>query len=232
VNLLLLRPSDFVSQDVARLTGRRLVHAREVLRAAEGDSLRVGVLGGLTGTGTISQLSECELVLTVHLAEPPPPRPQIDLLLAMPRPKALKKILPAIASIGVDKVVLINAARVEKSYFQSHAVDSELFIEGLEQARDTVPPRLEVRPLFRPFVEDELDSHFGPSQRLLAHPVAAPPPARNGRVLLAIGPEGGWVPFEISLLEQRGFVAFSLGPRPLRTEVAVSFALGALRSSF
>jgi len=41
-----------------------------------------------------------------------PPRPGIDLLLAVPRPKALRKILPAAASLGVDRIVLVNAARV------------------------------------------------------------------------------------------------------------------------
>ena len=67
---------------------------------------------------------------------------------------------------------------------------------------------------------------------MLAHP-PAPQVAPNlaGRATVAIGPEGGWVPFEIQLLEQHGFTLFSLGPRPLRVEVALPYALGAISRS-
>jgi RsmE family RNA methyltransferase len=231
MNHLLLRNEDFLPDGTARLTGRRLLHAREVLKLAEGDAVRIGRLGGLRGEGFALRVSDDELVLRVQLSEPPPERPGVDLLLAMPRPKALRKVLPAVASLGVDRVVLVNAARVEKSYFSSKVLDDafELFCEGLEQARDTTPPDLLVRSLFRPFVEDELQTVFPVGTRLLAHPGAERALTRpQGRVVLAIGPEGGWVPFEVELLQAHGFSTVSLGPRPLRVEVAVAYALGAL----
>ena len=172
--------------------------------------------------------------MRVTLPDDPPPRPAIDLLLALPRPKALRRVLPAVASLGVDRIVLLNAARVEKSYFESKVFDqiADLLEQGLEQARDTRPPEVLVRDRFRPFVEDELERMFPGTQRLLAHPAAAAPlPERRGRALLAVSPEGGWVPFELALLQGRGFVPFTLGPRPLRVEVAVPYALGALSRS-
>ena len=230
MNLLLLTRDELRGDGTARLSGRRLLHAREVLKAAEGDVLRVGVIEGDTGTAEVLQLTADELVLKPALTDRPPARPGVDLLLAMPRPKALRRLLPAIASLGVDTVVLVNAARVEKSYFESSVLAqiSELLVLGLEQARDTVPPRVIVRERFRPFVEDELDATLQ-GVRLLAHPAASrAPPAQEGRVTIAVGPEGGWVPFEIELLEKHGFAPFTLGPRTLRVEVAVPYALGAL----
>jgi RsmE family RNA methyltransferase len=232
MNLLLLRDEDFLADGSARLTGRRLVHAREVLRAAQGDVLRAGRLRGRTGTGAVLSLTEEELHLRVELRDEPPPRAGVDLILAMPRPKALRKVLPAAASLGIDRIVLVNAARVEKSYFQSGALDSmeDLLILGLEQARDTQPPEVLVRERFRPFVEDELQALFPQGTRLLAHPAASTAAPRiEGRIVLAIGPEGGWVPFELQLLEEHGFLPFTLGPRLLRVEVALPYALGALR---
>ena len=142
-------------------------------------------------------------------------------------------MLPAAASLGVDRIVLVNAARVEKSYFESRALapDSilDLLVAGLEQARDTRLPEVLVRERFRPFVEDELGELWRDSAKLLAHPAAAtgPGPVR-GRAAIAIGPEGGWVPFEIELLQARGFTPFTLGPRTLRVEVAVAYVLGGL----
>lgn len=238
MNLLLLRNEDFEDARTVRLAGRRLVHAREVLRTQVGDTLRVGRLGGQVGTGKVTSQTEQELVLEVALDEAPPARANADLLLAIPRPKALKRVLSAVASLGVDKVVLVNSARVEKSYFDSKVLEpafvEDLMCLGLEQASDTRLPEVVVRERFRPFVEDELDLHFGPdNQRYAPHPGS---PTRleelspKGRLLLALGPDGGWVPFEVELLEQRGFLPVSLGPRTLRGEVAVPYALGALIS--
>ena len=233
MNLLLLREDDLAADGTARLRGRRLQHALEVLRARAGDTLRAGMLHGRTGTARVLSATHHELVLQPELTDEPPPRPGIDLLLAIPRPKALRKVLPAIAALGVDTLVLVNAARVEKSYFQSAVLQEidALLAEGLEQARDTRPPRVLVRERFRPFVEDELDSLLRKDQRLVAHPLAQARLASRAPAALAIGPEGGWVPFELDLLEQQGFKGVSLGPRVLRVEVAVPYLLGALQAS-
>jgi len=236
MNLLLLHDEDLREDGTALLTGRRAVHAREVLRAGEGDRLRVGRLGGLTGEGRVIGNGPEGLHLSLSLDTAPPPRAGITLLLAIPRPKALKKVLPAVASLGVDRVILVNAARVEKSYFDSKVLAQdavhELLVLGLEQARDTIPPQLQVRERFRPFVEDELPGLLTDvPTRLLPHPTASTPvqalhPLPPGKVALAIGPEGGWVPFEVELLSKAGFLPFSLGPRILRVEVAVPLLVG------
>ncbi len=238
MNLLLLDEQDFLPDGTVLLTGRRAKHAREILRASPGESFRVGRRRGLVGTGEVLASPPTELRLSVSLTEPPPPRAGVDLLLAIPRPKALKKVIPAAASLGVDRIVLVNASRVEKSYFDSKVLDpaflDELVSLGLEQARDTVPPEILIRERFRPFVEDESAALFGDALRLLPHPPAEKglpglgPFPRGRRVVLAIGPEGGWVPFEVELLGAHGFRPFTLGPRILRVETAVSALLGAV----
>lgn len=238
MNLLLLHEDEIDGQGEARLAGRRLEHAREVLRVQAGQSLRVGVLGGLMGTAEVVSQSAEALVLKVNVTKPPPPRAGVSLVLAVPRPKALKRVIPAVASLGVDRVVLVNAARVEKSYFDSKVLAQE-FLDGLvelglEQACDTVRPTLEIRERLKPFVEDELAS-WAPagSVRLIPHPHASTPlrpvPAST-HVVLAIGPDGGWVPYEVELFSKNGFAPVSLGPRVLRGEVAVPAVLGAVRA--
>jgi RsmE family RNA methyltransferase len=238
LNLVLLDAEDFAADGSVRLTGRRLEHVRTVLRLAAGTTLRVGRLHGKIGTAQVLDVSPDGLVLAPPtLTEEPPPRAALDLLLAVPRPKALRRVLPAVASLGVDRIVLLNAARVEKSYFAARLlaparIDEQLRL-GLEQAGDTVPPQVLLRPRFRPFVEDELDGFLGhETLRLLPHPGAEEPLAARSpaqRVALAVGPDGGWMPFEIALLRARGFRPVSLGPRTLRVEVAVAALIGALR---
>lgn len=240
MNLILLSPEELGADATARLTGRRARHVHDVHRARVGDELVVGLRDGATGRGTVLAVAADEVRLAVALVDAPPPPAGIDLLLAMPRPKVLRRVLQSAASLGAKRIVLVNAARVEKSYFDTpflapEEVERNLVL-GLEQARDTILPEVLVRPRFRPFVEDELGTLW-PSDsfgRLLAHPEDAPAlgapdaPRVGPRSVVAIGPEGGWVPFETDLLAQHGFARFALGPRVLRVETAVAFAFGQL----
>jgi RsmE family RNA methyltransferase len=235
VNHLVLEPAELSADGTVRLHGRRLFHGREVLHARPGATVKVGLLGGQRGRGEVIAASDEELQLRVILDEPPPPRANVDLVLAMPRPKQLKRVLAAAASLGIDRVVLLNAAKVEKSYFDSKVLDPQFLDHlvrlGLEQARDTIAPKLLVREKFKPFVEDELEAFCGTSRRWLAHGEAElelPRRSKGERVVLAVGPEGGWTPFELDLLQKQRFVPVTLGVRPLRVEVAVPALVGAL----
>jgi RsmE family RNA methyltransferase len=234
VNLLLLDAGDLAADGTARVGGHRARHVAEVLRARPGDRIAVGLLGGALGEGEVLLAAPGELVLRVRLLREPPPPSPVSLLLALPRPKVLRRVLQAAAAMGVKRIALVGSWRVEKSYFSSpllapEAVGAELRL-GLEQGRDTVLPRVSVHRFFRPFVEDELDGLAPGAGRLLAHPVAdraltASAPS-GAAALLAVGPEGGFTAFEAGELGRRGFAPFSLGPRPLRVDAAVPFAVG------
>ena len=238
MNLILLVPDDFASDGTVRLIGRRARHIHEVHRARIGDSLIVGRVNGQMGKGTVLFVEPDEVRLSTSFSEDPPPPTGLDLLLAMPRPKVLRRVLQSAASLGARRIVLVNAQRVEKSYFDTPFLEPrELernLVLGLEQARDTVLPEVLVRKRFRPFVEDELEAFWprATCARLLAHPTAARGPIvsdlgkAGSSTVLAIGPEGGWIPFELALLAAHGFSSFGLGPRILRVETAVPFAFG------
>jgi len=234
VNLLLFDDDDFLSPTHARVAGRRAAHVIEVHRARPGDELRVGRIDGPVGRGVVVSCSADRVDVEVTLdAEPPPPLP-LRLLLALPRPKSLKKVLQAVSAMGVKEIVLLNTWRVEKSFWDSPVLQPtelrEQLILGLEQGCDTQLPRIELRRRFKPFVQDELPALAAGSLALVAHPPAAAecPRAVTRPVTLAIGPEGGFIPFEVEFLEEHGFVAVSLGPRPLRVEHAVPALLGRL----
>jgi 16S rRNA (uracil1498-N3)-methyltransferase len=232
MNLLLLLPDELSADGTARLGGERLRHLREVLGVAPGRTVRAGVLGGNVGAAEVLALGTEEAVLRCVFDRQPPPRPGVDLVLAVPRPKALRRVLAAAASLGVDRLVLLAAARIEKSYLASPVLRPERLrkhlLDGLEQAQDTVLPEVQLEVRFRPFVEDRMETLLGPAERWLLHPGDDGPrhPSPTGRLALAIGPEGGWVPFERTLLEARGFRLLGFGPRTLRTETVVPFALG------
>lgn len=233
MNLLLLAPEELRPDGTARLAGRRARHVREVLGVAPGERIRAGLVNGAMGEAEVLRTGDDELVLAPRLDRDPPAPAPLQLLLALPRPKILRRVLQAVASMGVKRLVLCGSFRVERSYFASpllspDAIREELLL-GLEQGRDTVLPRVEVRRLFKPLVEDELAALLPAAARLLAHPHdtgALPAPPGGGEVALAIGPEGGFTEYEAALLREHGFAPFSLGERVLRVDTAVSFAAG------
>lgn len=234
MNLLLLFDGDFVAPGHARVGGRRAVHVRQVHRAAPGDRLRVGLIDGQVGTAIVRFIQPEGVDLDVVLdADPPPPLPA-RLLLALPRPKSLKKVLQAVGAMGVKEIFLFNTWRVEKSFWESPVLAPEQLQEqlvlGLEQGCDTRLPQIEIRRRFKPFVEDELPTLLQGSLGLVAHPLATAvcPRALDRHVTLVVGPEGGFIPYEVELLEAHGCKAVSLGPRPLRVEHAVPALLGRL----
>jgi RsmE family RNA methyltransferase len=209
--------------------------------------LRVGLVGGLAGQGTVIARDDdrgapesASVELDVDLVDPPPAKLPLRVLLALPRPKVLERALVALASLGVAEIVLLNAWRVDKAYWSSPKVSDEVMrdalLEGLAQARDTVLPSLVRARLFRRYLEDELAAATATSEgpRLLAHPGAlAPCPSglvvpEGARATLAIGPEGGWIEPEVESFARAGFVSVSLGPRVLRVETALAALIGRL----
>lgn len=235
MNLLVLEAQDLLAPDRARLHGRRLQHVLEVHRASVGERLRVGLLDGLTGEGEIIALDADSLTLRLTLTTPPPPKRPVILLLALPRPKMLKRILQMVTTLGVEELVLLNSYRVEKSFWASPwlAPDAirEQLILGLEQAGDTVLPRVTLAPRFKPFVEDVLPGLMAGRRGLVAHPRTGAPhcPCDVAEpLLMAIGPEGGFIPYEVEQLLAAGLACVDLGARILRVETAVAVALGRL----
>ena len=234
MNLLLLEDGDFVTPDRVRLQGRRLQHLREVHRAECGDTLRVGRLGGLMGRGELLSLDDAQAELQISLDTPPPAKLPLTLLLAVPRPKMLKRVLQTVSAMGVARLVLLNSYRVEKSFWQTPFLEPaairEQLILGLEQARDTVLPEVTLEKRFKPFVEDRLPALAEGTLGLTGHPGDYPacPRAVDGPVTLAIGPEGGWIPYEVELLRLAGLQPVQLGERILRVETAVPALLARL----
>ena len=234
MNLLLLEAADFVAADRVVLRDRRLTHLREVHRAEAGESLRVGLLGGQMGQGQLLRLDATEAELRIELQQPPPAKLPVTLLLALPRPKMLRRVLQTVASMGVPKLVLLNSYRVEKSFWQTPFLEPQAIREqlllGLEQARDTVLPEVIIEKRFKPFVEDRLPQLVADTRGLVGHPGDYPacPRALSEPVTLAIGPEGGWIPYEVEKLTEAGLQPVQLGDRILRVETAVSALLARL----
>ena len=237
MNIVLLSESDFTGENRAVISGRRLEHLHKVLNVKQGDTLKVGLVNGLMGNGIVERVHNEECTLTVDLNSPPPEALPCTLVLAMPRPKTLKRSLEVAIVMGVKCIFIIGSFRVEKSYWSTPALSQEylhkLSTLALEQACDTALPEIQIRKRFRPFVEDEFPLISQGAKAITAHPYAPSfsmpvVKEKRGKTVLVIGPEGGFIPFEINLLEKHGCVTVSFGSRILRVEQAVPAILAKL----
>jgi 16S rRNA (uracil1498-N3)-methyltransferase len=272
LNRLLLEPSEVQVEDGDRLVAHlpssdpRTEHVRSKLKAKSGQRVRAGVLdAGVTNQAQLEWVEpgkemRLDLGPAADLLKPveDDERSRLDLLLAMPRPLQFARLLPMISSMGVGRIWLTGAARVERSYFSSHLLKAgneaalrKALVQGLEQSGETAVPEFLVRKELKWLLScDEFaqytNSASSPVVKLACHPerlaadggidgadLAATPQLRikrlddiqipeGARVLLAVGPERGWEePEELELLASHGFQMVTLGPRTLRSDVAV-----------
>lgn len=195
--------------------------------------------------------------------------PRVSLLLALPRPLQLRRMLPMISQFGIDRILLTNANKVPKDYFGSSLLRKpgnvrDLLVEGLSISGDVSLPDVIITRRLRSYLEDELDDMFpvGEVARVIAHPrrrrtdvvsdsedcgnreddmgtdretrdddgtrkmsdVVFPNDdgKRPRRMLIAVGPEGGWEePYELDMFDRCGFQKVHIGSRVLRSDVAV-----------
>jgi 16S rRNA U1498 N3-methylase RsmE len=233
VNLLLVRREEVGEDGTVQLVDHRARHLREVLRVEVGQSVRAGVLDGAMGTATVLAIAGAGVTLGLDGLAETPPRARLDVVLCLPRPKVLARLFSPLAQLGVDRLHLSGAWRVERCYFDAHVLAPEahvpLLVEGLAQAKDTRLPRVSVHRSFTWLLRSELGPPGPGMLRLFADPGDDRSPRAvidgwaeraDGRVVLAIGPEGGFTDRERRELRGAGFEPVSLGPRTLRTDVA------------
>jgi len=234
MNIVLLESDQRVNNDAWQIDNpRQLQHLRQHLELNVGDSLKVGIRQELRYLTEVLEISEQRITVRPIQADTVPEKLPVHLILALPRPKVLRRIIMDAVTVGVERISLIHSYRVDKSYWQTPFLQQldDYVTLGLEQAGDTIAPEIQLYKRFKPFVEDVLPTWINADRpAYVAHPYAEQhmPYAIQHGCSLIIGPEGGFIPYEVELLKKNGCQAMSIGNRILRTETAVSNILGRL----
>ena len=229
MNIILLQPQDCINAQQAKISGAAFTHCINTLKVSLGDSISIGLLNQRLGTGVVRDINSQHIIIDTQFDTNPPEKLKLNIILAMPRPKVLKRVLRNAAELGIAEIILLNAFKVEKSYWQSPIIKDaqRYFQEGLEQSKDTVPPAFSIQQRFKPFVEDVLPSITAANETFVAHPynhaeaLKDISPATSARWVV-IGPEGGFIPYEVEKLIEAGCTPLSMGERIYRVENAVS----------
>ena len=233
MNIVLLEAEQTQSEFWKIESPRQLQHLSQHVQLNAGDTLKVGIRNGQRYLTEVVTISEQHILLRPIQVEAVPAKLPVHLILALPRPKVLRRIIMDAVTLGVQRISLIHSYRVDKSYWQSPFLQQldDYVTLGLEQAGDTISPEIQMYKRFKPFVEDVLPTFISDQKpAYVAHPYAEQqmPHAIQHSCCLIVGPECGFIPYEVDLLKKNGCQARRLGNRILRTETAVSHILGRL----
>lgn len=226
MNIILIRPEE-TDGGTARITGERCTHIRSVLKLGTGDSLKVGMLGGMLGSAVITDIQPDCISLRIECTQTPPEPAPVSLVLALPRPKVFRRIFFGLVCAGIKDIHIINSWRVDKSYWESPYLErtDEYVFDALQQCKDTMPPKVTFHRYFMGFMENGL-AGIDTQNRYIAHPAGAEKKSFEKPLCLAVGCEGGFIQKELDTFERKGFQQFSIGDRILTTEYAVPYILG------
>ncbi|MGE3757903.1 MAG: 16S rRNA (uracil(1498)-N(3))-methyltransferase [Pseudobdellovibrionaceae bacterium] len=234
MNMLLLRPEDILDSQKAEVKDQtKITHVKNILKKSKAATLNVGLLGGLKGKAEITELTADSLKLCLDLNDKPPQKIPLTLFIALPRPKVFLRTIFHAICLGVEEIHFINTYKVEKPYWSADQLKEKKITEiihlALEQCEDTQPPKLNFHKLFKPFAEDVLPGLITNKSNYIADPSATTkcPYGTQKPTNIAIGPEGGWLPYELDKMQTAGFTPVHLGKRILRVDTAVC-ALSAL----
>jgi 16S rRNA (uracil1498-N3)-methyltransferase len=238
--------ADTWTPTTASLTGDQALHLARVLRATPGQVFDV-VSNGFLHRAEITCVSEQQVDFTLHEELSSDAALPLHLLLAVFKFDHMEWAIEKATELGISRITPILARRTEKHLAQAALKRSErwrrIALEASKQSRRTDIPDIADPIALKPVLEEEP----APTRILLseteqattlAAALAISQPTTNDRVphpsqshregwdvSLAIGPEGGWTPEEMSLFTQHAWQPVTLGPRILRAETAAIAAI-------
>ena len=248
VNIFLFEKEEVSEDGIASIEREdKVKHIIKILKYKEGSTLRAGIVGVGKGIGTITKMEKQKIELKIEINEVEvEKKSNIVLVIAIPRPSMVSKILQAAATMGVDRILFISSARIEQNYFMSMVTQEKEYrkdlIKGAEQGVTTRLPVVSFhqRP-FSKFITEKLSTFYEQiddekalklvaelrePKNLLYHvdQVAkkrGPSFSLDEQVfVVAVGPEGGWISEEVEQMKANGWLGFHMGEPVMRTETA------------
>jgi 16S rRNA (uracil1498-N3)-methyltransferase len=229
-----------VERALVQLDRAQAHHGERVLRLERGESVELFDGHGHVGTGRWGPKGAIELVRTAFV---PPPIPAVDAAVAMPKGGRADALVGSLSQLGADRLIplrtdrsvvhprpgrleRLSAAVIEsaRQCGRAHlmAIDPPSGLEAvLGLGHDlSLFARCDCEPAAPPVA----DRAPGPGPLVLAQRLGG-----CRRLLILVGPEGGWTAREERLAAEHGCLAWTLGPHVLRIETAALAAVAIAR---
>ena len=214
----------------AALTGDQAAHLARVLRAQPGQIFDV-VAGGFLHRAEVTTVTPESVTFQMHEELEAEGELPLHLYLAIFKFDHFEWAVEKASELGIAQITPIVARRTEKHLALAAAKRVErwrrIAHEASQQSRRTTVP-----PIADPIaLKPALTQEHAPTRILLSETEqtttlsAALQAFKPSETALAIGPEGGWTPEEMTLFEEHHWQPVTLGPRILRAETAAIAAI-------
>jgi len=219
----------------AVLKGREHHHLSNVLRIKENEKIWLFDEDGKSYLGKVEEVKKKETIISIlEIREKEPSQIRVILAQALIKPSLMELIVQKSTELGIDEIIPVVSKR-SRSLPEEEILNQRLkrwrriTIEALKQSGGVfipkiVPPiKLENLPKINAEKKLFLNEREG---ELLKNIVINSLDNIPAKVLILIGPEGGWDREEEKMLIESGFQSVSLGEKILRSETAAICALG------
>lgn len=229
--------ADEVSGGRAALTGTHAEHLARVLRARVGEEFDI-VANGVLHRGRIATIADTRVEFELGEEIPGEAAPiQLTLFLAIFKFDRMEWAIEKCTELGVARIAPLITRRSDSRLVSASVKRVErwrrIALQASEQSRRTSPPEIcdpiKLREALALPAELKMVLSEGEKQfhlRDIAYPEDA------DRILLAIGPEGGWTEEELELFQKTGWISVTLGSTILRAETAAIAATAITMVSF
>lgn len=230
----------FITEDNAH-------HIIRVMRKKIGDEIICNHPNGEAAICTITQLTKAEVhtKITKWLEDNAELPVQVTIAQGLPKGNKLELIFQKGTELGADEFWLFQADRSIAKWEQKKAVQKikryeKIIKEASEQCHRNIVPNLKETGTIEELLEDSRHYHL----RLFAYEEEARTNAYsllsdalqtgkpNDKIIVFIGPEGGFSNEEVELLKANKCKPVRLGRRILRTETASMYLLASISYHF
>jgi 16S rRNA (uracil1498-N3)-methyltransferase len=206
-------------------------HGVQVLRMDVGEPIEItNGQGGLFHATIQVAHKKNALVTITKSVQTARPKQQLHLAISLLKNAVrLEWLFEKATEIGVTNITPLICERTIHERFKTERMQ-QIIQSAMIQSQQTWLPVLTA-----PIPLKEFIAEAAANQKLIAHCEALPKTSiqtiePSDDLLLLIGPEGDFAPFEIESAITNNFIPIDLGPTRLRTETAGIFALSCLKN--
>ena len=220
--------ADRVEGDRAFLLDHNAAHLFRVLRVKPGQQFEV-VAGGVLRMGTVAFAAEDRVEFDLGPEIPSAALPEIDVYLSIFKFDRLEWALEKLTELGVNRIAPVIAQRSGHHLVKAAATRlprwRKIVHEAAQQSRRIAPPEIAAPFALKQVVAEARGSRIVLSENEEGLTLKAALADCRPPLSLAFGPEGGWTPDEVKMLEEAGWKPASLGHTILRAETAAIAAV-------
>jgi len=213
-------PANLITPKLIKLTGQEAKHATKVLRIRPGDEIHVTDGAGNLYLCNVSEIQKNDVICNILDTKSEERKsPFVTLVVGLIKKRdRLEFAVEKSVELGADEIVVFRGDHSEKGNVRLDRLESTV-LSAMKQSLRVFLPNVR----FTKNLADVIESKAESTTLVYADETTDKGDSQNrldNKLMLVVGPEGGFSESERSILKNKGGIPYSLGDKRLRTETA------------